>query len=215
VKIKIDGIEANVLAEDQYLQINDISGSDLGRIWPQIEANYAAYDRWLVYHNAADIPIDLLSEIGATLEDDFIEMRLYADSFNCPKTLNATRITEENFATFAAYHDKQSPDMYWTSERIARDLSRWGIFALLQDGQIADYILLSMWHPDEAEIFCVTEGSSCEELITFAAKYAFENGKKYVLYMADDNSISHKAALSVRFAATGFSKSYKIKRSDT
>jgi predicted GNAT family acetyltransferase len=48
-------------------------------------------------------------------------------------------------------------------------------------------------------------------LITFAAKFAFDSGKKEVLYMADENTITHKAALSIGFVNTGFYKGYEIK----
>ena len=208
----IDGIEVIISDIDQYLQINDISGSDLSKIWTQIESDYASYEKWICYHNYNEIPFVLLNEIGAVLEDDSIEMRLTADSFICPEVFGVVRVTEGSFDEFADYHCKRNPD-WMKSEIIRRNFAYWGIFALLTNNRITDYILLAMGNPIQAEIFGVEASDSvkCKDLIAFAAKYAFDSGKKEVLYMADENTIAHEAAISVGFANTGFYKGYEIK----
>jgi len=210
-KVKIDGIEILFEDADHYLQIEDISGADLSMIWEQIIATYGNYDKWLCFHNT-DGPLDLLEELGAVLEDDCIEMRLYADKINYSEALRVERVTDETFGEFAALHDSRISDMYWTGERLGRDLSKWGIFCLRTDGQITDYTIMSMRHPAEAEIFCVeaSDSTRCRELFAFASKYAFDNGKNYVLYMADD-AMRHDAALDVGFAVTGFYKGYVVR----
>lgn len=215
MKINIGGVEVLVEDIDHYLQINDICGTDLSRIWEQVKTDYASYDKWICYHNS-EIPFVVLDEINAVLEDDCIETRLIYDELNYPEKLDIARIervTEEGFDEFATYHGECNPDMYWTSERIRRDLSRWGIFSLRTINEITGYILLGMRHPVEAEIFCVDAPDSVqyEALIAFAAKFAFDNGRKEVLYMTD-NPVSHGAALSIGFAVTGFYKGYLIRR---
>ena len=211
----INEIEVIVSDIDQYLQINDINGSDLIKIWGQIKTDYTFYKKWICYHNNNEIPFALLDEIGAVLEDDCTETRLTADNFIYSEVFGVVRVTEEKFDEFAAYHDKCNPDML-KSKQIGRDLSRWGIFCLQFDNKITDYILMFMGNPSQAEIFCVeaTDSVKCKELITFAAKYAFDSEKKEILYMADENTISHKAAMSVGFANTGFYKGYMIKRTN-
>jgi hypothetical protein len=123
------------------------------------------------------------------------------------------QITENDFDVFSSLHDERNPEMYWTSERIKKDLTRWGIFVLYSGKQITGYILISMWNQTQAEIFCVeaTESTHGESLITAASAYAFENGKIEVLYMADESTIGHKAALTTGFCATGYYKGYEIK----
>jgi len=211
----IGGIEVIVSDDDRYLQINDISGSDLMEIWEQIKTDYALYEKWICYHNYTKIPFALLDDIGAVLLDDCIETHLIADSLICSDMSGVVRITEDNFDEFAAYHRKCNPDCGAQPERIRRNLSHWGIFALLTNNRITDYIILAMGNPEQAEVFCIQSADSakCKALITCAAKYAFGTGKKDILYMADDNTIAYQAAISVGFTNTGFYKGYAITNS--
>ena len=197
---------------DKYLQINDISGEDLAKIWKQVKTDYASYEKWICYHNYSEIPFKLLEEIGAVLEDDCIETRLAKGGFSYSEASGVVRITVDNFDEFAALHHKRNPEMV-KSERIRRNFSRWGIFALLMDSRVTDYIILATGHPVEAEIFCVeaSDSDKCKKLISYAAKYAFDSGKEEVLYMADEDTMAHKAAISVGFANTGFYKGYGVR----
>ena len=74
--------------------------------------------------------------------------------------------------------------------------------------------MLAAGNPVLAEIFCIEASNinKCKELITFAAKCAFDNGQTEILFMADENTISHRAALSVGFINTGFYKGYMIQQ---
>lgn len=213
-KVFINGIEAEVSDVDQYFQINEISGSDLTRIWKQINVDYASYEKWFCYHDISNIPFAFLDEIGAVLEDDSITTRLSADDYIHSEIKGVIHITEENFDDFAVYHNKCNPDMI-TSEQIKRNLSEWGIFALLSDNQITAYTLIFTRYLDEAEIFCVEApgGTSSKVLLSSAVKYAFDKGNKKILFMADKNSIAHKAALLVGFVNEGFYKGYRIQAS--
>jgi len=214
MKTMIMGIEVFIEDADQYLQIDDISGTDLHMIWEQIETDYAAYEKWVCYHNYVDIPLGLLDKLGATLEDDCIEMRLDMDKLNDTEnteTHTVEQITEETFDEFAAIHDARNTGIHWTGARLKRELPRWGIFCLRHNEQITDYTIMSMRHPTEAEIFCVeaSDKIKSEALIASAAKHAFENEKSEVLYQSDNDMI-HQAALSVSFAITGFYKGYRF-----
>jgi hypothetical protein len=213
VKIKIDGIEINVIDIDRNLQINDISGENLRRIWERLKTEYADYEKWICYHNYPDIPYDLLDELGFGIEDDSVAMRLYADKHNLCEVNNVIRVDGESYEEFAVFHDRRNSDMYWTGERVKRDLSRWGIFIIRDENGICGYTFLTMRNPEESEIFCVeaSDIEKCRDLIACAAKYAFDNGKKEVLYMADEGTDAHKAAISLGFANTGFYKGYMVR----
>lgn len=211
MKIHVNNIEVLVEDHDRYLQVNDIGEAALRELWPRLEAGYATYDKWLCFRNV-DVPIAFLNTVGAALEDDCIQARLYADKLIKFDISTVERITDNTFNEFAAVHDARITDMYWTSERLGRDLSKWGIFCLRADGAISGYTIMSMRDPHEAEIFCMEafDMAAMQKLFAATAGYAFDNGKTEVLYMAD-TPLTHDAALSVGFAVTGFYKGYKIK----
>jgi len=207
-----DGIEVIVSDVDRYLQINDVSGMDLAEICEQIKSDYSSYEKWICYHNYADIPFELLEEMGTVIEDNSIEMRLTANDFINFGASDVVQITMEELDDFAAYHNKCNPDNGANSERIKRNFSNWGIFALFADNKISDYVIIAMGNPNQAEIFCVesSDKNKCEKLISFATKHAFDSGKREVLFMADENTIAYKVALSGGFCVTGFYKGYRI-----
>ena len=211
MKINIDGIEVLIEDANHYLQINDINGTDLCMIWQRLKTDYTGYDKWFCFRNV-EIPISLLDELGAVLEDDSTQMFLYADKTNESEIIGVEQITEESFNEFATIHDERHTDMYWTGERLSHDLSRWGVFCLRFKVEVSDYIIMSMRDTTQAEIFCVEASDTIKrkKLIAFAAKYAFDNGRTEVLYMVD-NDAERESALSVGFADTGFYKGYKIK----
>ena len=214
MKIEVNGIEVQVEHADHYLQMNDLCAAELGSVWAALEAQYADYEKLLCYHQP-EIPEAMLAEMGAVLVDDCIEMRADAERFADAQAHGVVRVGEQTFAAWAAHHDQCHQDMYWTGERIGRDLSRWAIFALWANERMAGYLLLAMWHPGEAEIFCVVAADSAqaEALLTAAARFASQSARTTVLYMADRQSVSEKAAASVGFAATGIYKAYKIEAS--
>jgi RimJ/RimL family protein N-acetyltransferase len=211
MNVKIDGIDAIVEEPDRYLQINDICGADLDRIWKHLEAKYGNYDKWFCYHNS-EIPYEALDKLGAVLEDDCIEMRVNTYNSDYSDAHGVKRVTNEEYGEFAAFHDERNFEIYRTSERLKSDLSRWGIFTARSDNRIAGYILLFIGNGDCAEIFSLiaSESKQYEALIKAAVKLAYDNKKSEVLYMADDNTDSQRAALSAGFSVKGFYKGYRI-----
>jgi len=211
MKIVIQGIDIYVEDRDYYLQINDISDTDLRMIWEKIKTKYPSYEKWFCFRNV-DVPVALMDELGAVLEDDCIQTRLFPDKLCYKSTSDIEQVTNDTFNEFAAVHDACVSDMYWTGERLGRDISKWGIFCLRYNERITDYLIMSMRDPLEAEIFCIeaSNNDKCRELIACAAKFAFANGKNNVLYMADDKE-KQEVALSVGFAVTGFYKGFAIK----
>ncbi|MCL2662350.1 MAG: hypothetical protein FWE83_03365 [Oscillospiraceae bacterium] len=212
MKIIIDGIEALVEDAEQYLQINDINSTDFPAVWEKLNTDYAGHDKWFCFRNV-EIPFAVLDELGAVLEDDCIQMFLNADKINESEIIDVEQVMDESFWEFTVIHDICRPDMYWTGERLFREFSRWGVFCMRCNGQISDYIIMSMHDSTQAEIFCV-EASDINrrvKLITFAARYAFDNEKTEVLYMVDSDE-ERESAEAVGFAVTGFYKGYKIER---
>ena len=212
MRIQMDGIEVMVLAEDKYLQINNISGTDLARLWDKIQESYGSYDKWLCFRNVT-VPTSQLTQIGATIQDDCIEMNVTPDMASLSPTQGVERITEATFEAFARHHDTCHPDMYWTGERLRPELSKWGIFCTRTNGHISGYVLLNnaMRDPMEGEIFCIQaeDVDTYKALFSAAINCAFESGKSHVLYMADGVQ-DKEGALGVGFTVEGFYQGYLV-----
>jgi hypothetical protein len=210
-KVEINSVAFHVWDEDNYLQIDDVNDTELRRIWERIKTDYADYEKWFCYHNN-ETPEFLLNDLGAVLEDDCIEMRLTAEDLIECKTPDTEPVTHDNFTEFAAYHDACNPDMGWTSERIGRDLSRWGIFFIRSGRQLNAYILMAVSNPSLAEIYVVNapDAEQRKALIVHAAKYAFEQGKNEILFQTDKNTTDYDVALAAGFKVCGFYKGYRI-----
>jgi len=208
---KILGIDVLVDEAEKYLQINDSFDMDIS-FWEQLQSRYAGYDVAFCYHNSAP-PVEFLSSIGAAIVDDSIEMRLSKDEPLTAIAHDIHPIDESSFGEFAALHDRRNPDMYWTSGRVGEDLSRWGIFAGVTCGVMTGYVMMAMWDPAQAEIFCV-EADNAERglsLIIAAAQHAFLAGKPQVLYMADKGTMQRAAATSAGFRDTGYYQGFMVK----
>ena len=194
--------------DEKHLQINDFCAEtpeDCRAFWRELRDKYAGYDVDFCYHNC-DVPIDFMEEIGAVMLESCVEMRVAQENFSPVFGDEMTPVTDENFAVFAAVHDKTNPGMYWTSERIARDLDRWRIYT-----REDSYVMISLWD-DIAEIFAL-EAADSEEgaaLLSAAAEFAFGAGKTGVLFMVDDGAeIQCEAARIVGFAACGRYTAYR------
>ncbi|MCL2854911.1 MAG: hypothetical protein FWE21_04760 [Defluviitaleaceae bacterium] len=207
-KISINGVEVFVEPEEKYLQINDINEADLGKIWGLVLGEYGDYDKWLCYHSTIP-PTSLIEEVGGVLVDDSVEMRLVPNQFCPAQFLGVQRLTKADFDEFAQLHDRLNPDMYWNSQRMVQDLSHWAVFVVLNGGKITAYTMLALWNWEIYKVAAETISQNAA-LITAAAQFAFENGAKELLYMADDGTNAHQAALKTGFLQTGFYKGYKL-----
>ena len=204
----IGDVEIFVDDAEKYLQINDIDAPDLRRVWGFLDdEEFGGYERFLCFHNT-DPPADVLEEVGAVLVDDNLEMRLTPENFVPASVTNVHRLADEDFGAFANLHDKLNPDMYWNGERIAKDLTRWAIFAVQRCGGIVAYAMLALWN---REIYKVEAESADQyaDLITTVAKHAFSDGALEVLYTVDKADPYAEVAEAVGFAVTGFYKGYK------
>lgn len=193
---------------EKYIQFNDLfyNSVEAYRAFCRMLAEkYRGYTVMFCYHRKP--PAVFLEEIGASLLDDAIEMRLPLPvAFSTPNAA-LQRISVENFEGFAALHARKNPNMYWTSERLRQSLPQWVIF---QNGEA--YAMASMWG-DVAEVFALeadTEAVACD-LLQALAGAAASNGKRELLFMVEkDKAIAKAAAERMDFAETGFYKGYSV-----
>ena len=197
---------------DKHIQINDLYVENLESFlsfWRDLQNKYAGYEIDFCYHNC-EVPIEFMHDIGMTLLESCVETRLVQKNFapvymDC---IEPTLVTLENFAAFSILHDKTNPEMFWTSEKISKDLSRWRIY-MYGDS----YAMMSLWG-DVSEIFALETLNSNESvgavLLSEACKFAFETGKTGVLIMIDDDSpVQVKTAKSVGFIECGKYAAYR------
>ena len=203
-------MHTDIFAEEteKHLQVNDFypeCPEDCFSFWRGLQDRYEGYEVDFCYHNH-EAPIAFLKEIGASLLESCVEARLTQENFTLVYGLEATLVSNGNLAEFVAMHDKVNHEMYWTGERISRDLSQWRIYMC---GKA--YVMMSIWG-DIAEIFAL-EATNAKEgaaLLSTVAAFAFETGKTAVLMMVDDNTpIQLEAARLVGFAECGRYRNYR------
>jgi len=213
--ISIAGIEIHVEEAENYIQINDCDDEALRAAWPQVAAAYPGFEVVFCYHNRP-VPVDFMNEIDAELLESCIEMRLPRKDFTAQKqpSLEITRVTEENFAEFAEFHDQRNPapDMYWTGRRIKDAFEKWSVFALYDNGQITGYALMAMWQAKQGEIFCIEalDIAIGKVVASTAITHAFAEGKPEILNMVDRGSQEEAISLELGFSAVGYYIAYRI-----
>jgi len=205
--------------QEKFIQINDISAEALSATWAQLVKDYPGYEVFFSYNSErmADgqvVPVGELAEIGAELVDDMLAFRLRFSNFKpiTETNLSITPLDEAGFSTFAEFHDQHYPDIYWTSERIAKRLDIWQIFTLKEDGQITGYTM-AMVTPNNAEIFAIVPADdlSFKTLLATACNQVFTVEKEEVLYMIDRKAATNQTlAKEVGFEKTGFYQGYRF-----
>lgn len=136
-----------------------------------IEENFSqAFEEFLNYINnkcpQAEIYIGIPTEnISAINSLDKHEFKLAEEAWNDVfhfenfksepfSEENIIEITSENFDYFAQIHELNQNEMYWTNERLARDIDNWQILVYLKDGKPLAAIYASIYNGKKmAEIF--------------------------------------------------------------
>ena len=190
---------------EKHMQVNEFhvdSIEDFRVFWRDLQDKYMGFKIDFCYKKRP-VPVDLMLEINAEILESCIETRLAKENFKPVYEYELTLVTKENFAEFAALHDKAHPEtsgMYWTSERINKDLSSWLIYMYENN-----YILAKI-RDDELEFYAVeaTERRIGETLISKVAEYALKVGKSSILAMVEDGASEELAMyLSVGFVPCG------------
>jgi len=200
----------NILSEssENYLQINDVINID--ELWSLICHDYSHYQIDFCYHNIVP-PSQKLCDISAFLLDDCLEMRCKATDKNDCSFTDIVRVTKDNYAAFARYHDAQDDDMYWNSQRIFERFSDWSIFMSMNNQDISGYVLVSLWDEKVAEIYALesTDAESGSRLLKVAIHEAKQTNHQQVMAMVDKHSLSHLCCIKLKFMETGFYQSYR------
>ncbi len=192
----------------KHLQINDIRTDDAEAayaFWQSLRDRYLGYTVDFCFHDG-NAPVALMAELGMSPLESCVETRLFRENFTHSSPIEATLVTRGGFSAFHALHDRASGGMYWTSNRIAEDPSRWCIYMLH-----ASYVLMCM-ADNMAEVYALS-ASDCATgaaLLSHAAEFAFDRGKPYALYMVDDDApVERESARRAGFVETGRYAAYR------
>ena len=213
--IMFNGINVFLEEAERYVQINDIKGGELLRIWDEFKVKYAGFECNLCFHNM-EPPYDALDKIGATLLEDCIGMELTPDNFKPFRQVEVILMDKKDFTGFAKLHD-QLPDMYWTSRRIwDRFDDMWRISVYKEKDEIIGYSLIniSMRNRNEGEIYAVEAPTPQvrKALLTAAAEEAFKVGKEYILRMVERGSdTEYEESEAIGFCEVSYYRGFEIK----
>ena len=211
-----NGVDIFLEEAEQYVQINDIIGSELLRIRDDFKVKYAGFECNLCFRNM-EPPYDALEKIGATLLEDCIGMELIPDNFKPFKKVIVTLLDKEDFPGFAQLHD-QLPDMYWNSRRIwDRFDDMWRIPVYKVQGKIVGYALMniSKRKRNEGEFYAVEapNASARKTLLTAAVEEAFKVGKEVVLRMVERGSdVEYEESEAIGFHEVSYYRGFEIKK---
>ncbi|MCL2676998.1 MAG: hypothetical protein FWF14_03920 [Streptococcaceae bacterium] len=214
--IDIDGVEVFIEQTEKYIQINDIQGDELIRLWKSLKEQYPGYTVNLCFHDMLE-PIEVLTTIGAEVLEDCITMQVIPHEYVPYYDAEITALEKTDFSEFAMLHDtvNPAPYMYWTSSRIWDKWDKWRIFVIRTNGKITGYtlLLIALRDNSKGEIFCIEAESKTqrEALLSVAVRCAFENDKEVVIRVVDrDNLCEMEEVVAVGFREIGFYIGYSI-----
>jgi hypothetical protein len=193
------------MENEKHVQVNDLAAENASLFWQEMCQKYAGHEINFCFHNT-DVPEAFMQTIGAFKLESCREARLTSENFKPVDGCLPVVITKESFAGFSRLHEKRNPQMYWSSARIGADLSKWCIHR-----QDDSYCLMSLWG-DTPEIFALETITPHEGamLLSAAACFAFDAGKKGILFMLDDGAeIAFEAARSTGFVICGKYTAYR------
>lgn len=197
-------MKLHVWKTEKHIQVNEFNADSINAFytfWKDLQDKYMGFTIDFCYHNCS-VPVDFMLEINAKVLESCIETRLNKELFTPVYDYELTLITNENFAEFAVLHDNTNPlsSMYWTSERIKKDLSRWVIYIYRNN-----YVLMNLGG-NVSEIYAIktTDKNIGKALISKASEYAFKAGKTGVLQMVEDDALTElEMTQSVGFVPCG------------
>jgi hypothetical protein len=200
--------QIDITESEKYINANEFfaeNAEEYRAFWQDMQAKYPGWEIVFTYRNC-DPPMEFLTGIGMELLESSFISELDNDGFKPAGKKHAMLITPENFDLFADFHDKASPDMFWTSARIAEKPEQWRIYMIGDDA----YVMMSQWD-DTPVIYALAAPDAAigASLLSMAAKFAFDNNWSKVLYFIDtDNPLEMDAACEVGFVVTGKNLAY-------
>lgn len=139
---KVQGwIHYYFIVSDKYLGLNsmliekgfDEALEELLRYWRD---RYAGFS-WCFYLPSENTEaLEFMKKSGfEVVSRDTVDVLLFKNYISDGVSKNVIVVDGGNFELFGDLHSRCDNEMYWTSERIKKDLDRWRIFAYVEEGK--------------------------------------------------------------------------------
>jgi len=177
-------MEININREEEYVFIDGLTAEEASGVWARLLRECPNFEVDFAFNVGAKVPKEFLAKIGASLLEESVKMQLLPENLAEQPTADFVKIDEDNFEDFAAHHDKQSPEMYWNSDRIWETLPKWEIFAVYESTNISDYIMFSV---PNATVFAMDGKNTANKkaLLHLAAKKFFVISQSPIFFYAE------------------------------
>ncbi len=169
--------------------------------------NFASYNLWLGFPKENEIAIEYLSSNNYSLiEKSHNDVLFLGNYIIKEESNNIQKVTEKNFHDFKVLHDFVDSNMYWTSNRLLKNLDRWNIY-LYYENNIARGAIYFTNHYDVVEIFGVDYENNifnefiCYELMVVCLNECKKSNIKYLNHFTNDNE--HQLVLNIGFKNIG------------
>ena len=208
--------------EDMYLQtIGGIYYKDdfeyvLNKFIEYLEENFKSYEIIIGYTSKDKNILKVLEQKGEIFEKaEFF--KLYKNNLKFKDIREDIRLlTTDDLKDFSDIHDKINPNIYWTSERLIKDLDNWRIFVYREMGKIKSYIMSQVYTDLTGEIFNITnvgilDQSIIEDLIYVGCKDMFDIGVTNIIGSCDMECYENDLYYKLGFERTNDYIGYNIK----
>ena len=203
------------IKKDKYIQISTFSINNytflaLSEFIDYIKNKFKGYELYLGFPEDNIEAITFLSQNAELIEKSYNNV-LFLNDFKKEKpNSNIIKIEKENYHYFEKLHiDK---DLYWTSDRIYKDLDNWNIYLKLENNNPVSTIFTTKGHDNTCEVFGYyleeNNKDSLKELINSLVINASKNIKYLIFFEEDDNN--QKIIKDSGFKTIGIYKCFKI-----
>jgi len=171
-------------------------------------ANFGGYDIYVGVTAENTCAAEALQSNGYELIEASLDMRLGRSQFidQYSSSHEIVRIDRTGLEEYAGFHMTHFGDIYWTIERLRKNIDQWTILALKTEGKINGGIFLRS-DASGAEIFGMASAASAGEhaasaLLSQALRTVFDenpNVDEVVFFTDEDDRFNQRAALSNGF----------------
>ncbi|GEM_PF-734325 len=173
-----------------------------------LSANFRRHEIYIGITAENTRAANILRSNGYELVEASLDMRLGRSQFIDQNSSNheIVQIDHTNLEEYTGFHMTHFSDIYWTIERLCKNIDQWTIFALTAEGRINGGIFLRA-DAGVAEIFGMALTASVDEhtasaLLSKALRTVFDENPdvdEVVFFMGEDDRVNQPAALSNGF----------------
>lgn len=202
-------IQFYVLEKDRYIGITSISvekhyAGALKELFQYWSEKYRGYEWDVYFPEENEEALGFMREKGLKAEESVVDVLLFKEYAMQPEEEGILHINHENFQRFAEIHRFSEEGMYWTGERIRKNLENWEIF--VSEGKGAVYY--NGKGQENLEIFGIDfwrqepDMDTARSLLAACLNHAKRSGAKSMYFFNDPDIHRIVSALGFRRITT-------------